>query len=131
MEGTMIDKRIVEMKDDAAEAAQKRADILRNTPAGQDPVIYWHQVAMDAVRSSEKDHARTRVAVEGRERAEKDLNIFTKRLVDEVAKNRDNAPFDLTNLIRMARDGDISLNLNISISGGAERDERKGCCCED
>lgn len=129
MEDNKMERNYVSKED--VDAAQKRADILRNTPSGQDPVIYWHQVAMDAVHSSERDQARTRAAVEGRERAEKDLNIFTKRLVDEVAKNRDNAPFDLTNLIRMARDGDISLNLNISISGGAERDERKGCCCED
>ena len=117
--------------DAGTDAAQKRADIIRNTPSGQDPVIYWHQVAMDAVHSSERDHARTRAAVEGRDRAEKDLDRYTTRLTDEIAKQRANAPLDLTNLVRMARDGEISLNLNISISGGAERDERKGCCCED
>ena len=113
------------------DAAQKRADIIRNTPAGQDPVIYWHQVAMDAVHSSERDQARTRAAVEGRDRAEKDLDRYTTRLTNEIARQRANAPLDLTNLVRMARDGEINLNLNISISGGAEQDERKGCCCED
>ena len=113
------------------DAAQKRADIIRNTPAGQDPVIYWHQFAMDAVHSSERDQARTRAAVEGRDRAEKDLDRYTTRLTNEIARQRANAPLDLTNLVRMARDGKINLNLNISISGGAEQDERKGCCCED
>ena len=126
MEDTMIDKRIVEMKDDAADAAQKRADIIRNTPAGQDPVIYWHQVAMDAVHSSERDQARTRAAVEGRDRAEKDLDLFTKRLIDQAAREKERTPLDVSNLVRMARDGDISLNINISISGG-----REACCCED
>lgn len=108
------------------DAAQKRADIIRNTPAGQDPVIYWHQVAMDAVRSSERDQARTRAAVEGRDRAEKDLDLFTKRLIDQTAREKAQTPLDVSNLVRMARDGDISLNINISISGG-----REACCCED
>lgn len=114
-----------------AETVRKRSDIIRNTPAGYDPVVYWHHVVMDAVHSSERDQARTRAAVEGRDRAEKDLDRYTTRLTNEIARQRANAPLDLTNLIRMARDGEINLNLNISISGGAEQDERKGCCCED
>lgn len=129
MEDNKTERYYVSKED--VDAAQKRADIIRNTPAGQDPVIYWHQVAMDAVHSSERDQARTRAAVEGRDRAEKDLDRYTTRLTNEIARQRANAPLDLTNLVRMARDGEINLNLNISISGGAEQDEGKGCCCED
>ena len=108
------------------ESAQKRADILRNTPPGQDPVIYWHQVAMDAVHSSERDHARAHTATEERVRAEKDLDLFTKRLIDQAAREKSRTPLDLTNLITMARDGDINLYMSLSISGGKE-----ACCCED
>ena len=124
MEDNKTERYYVSKED--VDAAQKRADIIRNTPAGQDPVIYWHQVAMDAVHSSERDQARTRAAVEGRNRAEKDLDLFTKRLIDQAAREKAQTPLDVSNLVRMARDGDISLNINISISGG-----REACCCED
>lgn len=124
MEDNKTERYYVSKED--VDAAQKRADIIRNTPAGQDPVIYWHQVAMDAVHSSERDQARTRAAVEGRDRAEKDLDLFTKRLIDQTAREKAQTPLDVSNLVRMARDGDISLNINISISGG-----REACCCED
>ena len=124
MEDNKMERNYVSKED--VDAAQKRADILRNTPAGQDPVIYWHQVAMDAVHSSERDQARTRAAVERRDRAEKDLDLLTKRLIDQAAREKERTPLDVSNLVRMARDGDISLNINISISGG-----REACCCED
>ena len=36
------------------EAIAARQNILRITPEGEDPVLYWHQVAVDAIKARER-----------------------------------------------------------------------------
>jgi len=103
-----------------AEAVQKRQDILRITPAGQDPVLYWHQVAQDAIRSAEKERERAKYAVAGRDKAERELKDFTARLVQQTATAKSRYPLDLSQLIDKVQDGDIDLNVSLYISRARE-----------
>lgn len=105
-----------------AETVRKRSDIIRNTPAGYDPVVYWHQVAMDAIKSSEKSHPAIKRAEQERDDARRDLKLFTERLITENARRRSETPLDLTNLIELSRTGAIKLTLNIGIRDGAKNE---------
>lgn len=94
-----------------------RADIIRNTPCNQDPVIYWHQVAQDAIKSAEKERERTKYATAGRDKAERDLNLFTERLIARAASDKSTIPLDISRLVDLARCGDIDLSVSINIYG--------------
>lgn len=103
-----------------SESDRKRADIIRITPPDQDPIIYWHQVAQDAIRSAEKERERTKHAVADRNKAQQDYKCLTERLVDRAAQARARTPLDFSNLIEKARTGDIDLNVSIGIYGRRE-----------
>lgn len=113
----------MERKNQDLKAAQERANIIRNTPDGADPVIYWHTVAMDAIRSAERWQVKEKTATAERDNARSDLDRFSNRLIDETARKRSQSPLDLSNLIRMAGLGEIDLNLNISIARGSNNNE--------
>lgn len=102
------------------EEESRKLDILRITPAGQDPLIYWHQVAQDAIHSIEKERERAKAAVAGRDKAEKDLAYFTERLVQQATVAKNAVPLDLSKLIDKVECGDIDLNLSLYISRARE-----------
>ena len=95
-----------------------KMDILRNTPCDQDPLIYWHQVAQDAIKSADKERERTKYALAGRDKAEREFNGLTERLVQQNAANRNDMPLDLSRIIQMASSGTIDLSISLYISGG-------------
>ena len=97
--------------------AERRANIIAITPAGQDPVIFWHQVAQDAIRTSENDRRRAENARASQRKAEEALRNFTDSLVQRTAEAKSNTPIDLSRLVELAQTGMIDLNINISISG--------------
>lgn len=97
--------------------AELKSKIIHNTPCGQDPVIYWYQVAQDAIKSAEKERERTKYAVAGRDRAERDLKLFTERMVERAASEKSTLPLDISRLVDLARCGDIDLSVNIGIYG--------------
>lgn len=97
---------------------RERRDILDITPGEQDPLIYWHQVAQDAIKTAEKEREKAKYAVAGRDKAEREFNGLTERLVQQAAANRSNMPLDLTRLIEMASTGKIDLSVSMYISGG-------------
>lgn len=112
------------------DAEQKREAFLRNkiianTPEGYDPVIYWHQVAMDSIRSAEKDRESAKQAREERDRMKRDYDRLTRKLVDEAARQKSRIPLDVSNLIEMARSGDISLSMSIYVSRGDNTSEKE------
>ena len=94
---------------------KKRVEILRITPPDMDPIVYWHQVAQDAIKSSERARKNAFQAVEERERAERELRYFTEKLVNASADERAKVPFDVSHLIDMARSGDIDLGITVNI----------------
>lgn len=101
-----------------------RADIIRNTPCNQDPVIYWHQVAQDAIKSAEKAQERAKYATEGRDKAERELKYFQERLVSSAASQKSTLPLDISRLVDLASIGNIDLGIHISITkGSVEREE--------
>ena len=100
------------------ENRKRRNEIMRITPELVDPVVYWHQVAQDAIRTAEKERERTKLAVTERERAERDYKLLTERLVSEAADQRSRIPLDVSRLIDMAQTGSIDLNFSIYISKG-------------
>lgn len=97
---------------------RERRDILNITPGEQDPLIYWHHVAQDAIKTAEKERERAKYAVAGRDKAEREFNGLTERLVRQAAANRSNMPLDLTRLVEMASTGKIDLSVSLYISGG-------------
>lgn len=101
----------------AIRTAQERADIIRNTPDGADPVVYWHQVAMDAIKSAEKERERTKYAAAERDKAERDLKLFTEQLIARAASDKSTIPLDISRLVELAQCGDIDLSVNIGIYG--------------
>lgn len=94
-----------------------RSKIISITPHGQDPVVFWHQVARDAIKTSEKDRKRAEDARREQARAEHDLQYFTERLVERTADQKARIPLDVSNLVRMARDGEIDLSVSLYING--------------
>ena len=94
-----------------------KIDIIRNTPHGQDPVVYWYHVAQDAIRSAEKERERAKYATAGRDKAERDLNLFTERLIARAASDKSTIPLDISRLVELAQCGDIDLSVNIGIYG--------------
>ena len=110
------------MNDNRTTEENTRDLIIQNTPPGQDPVVYWHQVAMDAVRSSEKGAERAFAASQERDQARRDLELFTSRLISQAAREKERVPLDISRLIEMVRDGAIDLNLSFYISRASNRE---------
>ena len=97
--------------------AELKSKIIHNTPCGQDPVVYWYQVAQDAIKSAEKERERTKYAAAGRDKAERDLKLFTERLIARAASEKATIPLDISRLVELAQCGDIDLSVNIGIYG--------------
>lgn len=97
--------------------AELKSKIIHNTPCGQDPVVYWYQVAQDAIKSAEKERERTKYAAAGRDKAERDLKLFTERLIARATSEKATIPLDISRLVELAQCGDIDLSVNIGIYG--------------
>lgn len=95
-------------------------NIIEITPPGTDPVLYWHQVAMDAIRAQESAQKQAKQAREDLRRTERELQNLTSGLVARTADKRATIPIDMSRLIDMAKFGYIDLNVTISISKGKD-----------
>lgn len=98
----------------------KYMNITTNTPQDQNPVIYWYQVAMDAIKSAESAQKRAKQADNERARAERELHNLTSGLVERTADKRALIPLDMSRIIDMAAAGTIDLNVSLFISKGKE-----------
>lgn len=103
---------------------QEYVNVLEITPKDQDPVLYWHQVAMDAIKAQESAQNRAKQANEERAKAQRAFDDLTEKTAQRIAdykmrvdKETQEVPFDLSRLVGMARSGDVDLNVNIQIKG--------------
>lgn len=103
---------------------QEYVNVLEITPKDQDPVLYWHQVAMDAIKSQESAQNRAKQADAERAKAQRAFDDLTEKTAQRIAdykmrvdKETQEVPFDLSRLVGMAHSGDVDLNVNIQIKG--------------
>lgn len=92
--------------------------ITANTPVGYDPLVYWYQVATDAIKSIEKERENAKQERKERERISARLNSFTNIVAEKATDQRAKVPLDFTRLVEKAANGDIDLNVSIYISKG-------------
>lgn len=105
------------MKNNDDNVQIKRANIVEITPPGYDPLVYWHQVAQDAIQSAQKEHEHAVQLLRERDKAEQRLKEFTERLINRAADAKARIPFDISRLIEKAQYGDIDLNVSLYITG--------------
>ena len=110
------------MNDNRTPEDNTRDLIIQNTPVGQDPVIYWHQVAIDAMQETAKRQRKEKEMTEQRDQARSDLELFTHRLIDQAAREKSRAPLDISRLIELVQDGAIDLNLSFYITRATNRE---------
>ena len=103
---------------------QRRGNIVSITPDGEDPVLYWHQVAQDAIKSAESARNQAKQARESMNEAKRAYDSLTERIVQknteyrvQIEKEKSEVPFDLSRLVGMTQDGTIDLNVTIQIKG--------------
>ena len=103
---------------------QRRGNIISITPDGEDPVLYWHQVAQDAIKSAESARNQAKQAREERAKTQRAFDNLTARIARkneeyrmQVEKDKSEVPFDLSRLVGMAGQGDIDLNVTVQIKG--------------
>lgn len=99
-------------------------NIMSITPNDQNPVLYWHQVAMDAIKSQESAQNRAKQADADRAKAQRAFDDLTEKTAQKIAdykmrvdKETQEVPFDLSRLVGMARSGDVDLNVSVQIKG--------------
>ena len=109
---------------------QRRGNIVSITPDGEDPVLYWHQVAQDAIKSAESARNQAKQAREELNRSKQSFTNLTDRIAREnekyrmqIEKDKAEVPFDLSRLVGMAQDGTIDLNVTVQIKGKRRRPE--------
>ena len=102
---------------------QKRINIINNTPSGYDPLVYWHQVAQDAIHSRERELQNKQERTEELERLRRYEQNERKRVEYEL---REQTFPSVRELLSRVKDGDFSINISIGIypnrEGGTEND---------
>ena len=103
---------------------RRRANIMTITPVDQDPVVYWHQVAQDAIKSAESARNQAKQARDERDKTKHAFDCLTERIAQQnteyrvqIEKEKSEVPFDLSRLVGMAGQGDIDLNVTVQIKG--------------
>lgn len=102
----------------------RRGNIISITPDGEDAVLYWHQVAQDAIKSAESARNQAKQAREERDKTQRAFDNLTARIARkneeyrvQIEKDKSEVPFDLSRLVGMAGQGDIDLNVTVQIKG--------------
>ena len=100
---------------------QKLASIINNTPADQDPLIYWHQVALDAIDNADRERKRTEDI-----RAENDnLKRYQANESNRIKRELQAQTMpSIRELLHRVQDGDFSMNIQLSFYPNTERKEK-------
>ena len=106
------------LKPDATE--KERQNILNITPCDQDPVIYWHQVAVDAIHARERSEERIKERNEEYERLKQYEQSERKRVEHDLIGQT--IP-SFRNLLSRVENGDFSMNVQLSFYPNVERKE--------
>lgn len=102
------------------EMAKLHTDILNQTPHGEDPVIYWHRLAMDAIRSADKERQRTQ-DIRNENDNLKRFQVNENARVQRELKQQTMPP--VRELINRVQNGDFSMNIQFSFYPNTERKE--------
>ncbi len=109
---------------------QKVNNIMANTPNGYDPLVYWHQVAMDAIKSGQSAQNAAKQARDELGKAQRSFDRLSERIAQQnadyrvqIEKAKSEVPFDLSRLVGLAGKGTIDLNVTIQIKGKGRRPE--------
>ena len=114
----------VVMTPEAKDEVERHANILRITPDGENPVIYWHQVAQDAIKSAESARNQAKQARDELNRSIQSYDNLIEKIARQnteyraqIEKEKAEVPFDLSRLVGLAGQGDIDLNVTVQIKG--------------
>lgn len=102
---------------------QKRRELIKSiTPCGQDPLVYWHQLAQDTLRELDKYRKANEAAEDRIERLEHYQSMEGTRIRREL---EDRALPNVRELLSRVKKGDFSMNIQFSFYPNVET-ERKG-----
>ena len=93
--------------------------ILQNTPDGYDPIIYWHQVAIDVLRSQERNVKKN--LEEQRELNELRSYKQTEQRRMEHDLKQNSLPC-FRDLLGQVQDGNFSMTVTLSFYPNNDRD---------
>ena len=103
---------------------RKRRDICNLVPAGQDPLIYWHQVAMDAIDAQEKTKARHK---------DEQIELEKLKYEDENRKVREKLNLERRSvenqfriLLNRVSHGDFSMDVTLSFHPATQQNGERG-----
>ena len=105
-----------------SEIANARAQIISNTPNDCDPLMYWHQLALDALREADKYRKAGEAEKDQLERLEHYQSMEETRIRREL---QDRAFPNMRELLSRVKKGDFSMNVQFSFYPNVET-ERKG-----
>lgn len=93
----------------------KENDIISITPLGEDPLIYWHQVAQDAINAREKMELRLKMATNDLERIRAAAKVQSEEYGRYMAEKHHALP-TADDLLRLVRAGEIDLNVDLRLT---------------
>lgn len=105
-----------------ADMVNRRKNILAITPEGEDPLIFWHQVAQDAIQSAQKQKER---------HADADRELLDLQRREQFSKERErNELFrqtvpNLRDLLNRVMNGDFSMNVQVSFYPNTDHISRR------
>lgn len=105
-----------------SEIANAREQIISNTPNDCDPLMYWHQLALDALRETDKYRKACEAEKDQLERLEHYQSMEETRIRREL---QDRAFPNMRELLSRVKKGDFSMNIQFSFYPNVET-ERKG-----
>lgn len=85
--------------------------ILQNTPDGYDPIIYWHQVAMDVLRSQERNNKKNIEEQRELNELRRHVQYEQKRMENDLKRNSFPCFRDL---LGQVQDGNFSMTVQLS-----------------
>ena len=96
-----------------------RQAIISNTPSGQDPITYWHQVAMDAIHARETEHERIKENMEELTKLRQEHDQYVSTHILEMQRRTVMHKFN--ELLNRVETGDFSINISVGIYPNNER----------
>ena len=107
----------------------RKQNILNITPDGMDPVLYWHQVAQDAIHARERNDKKY-------QDDKWELEILRRREKSEQERHIKQLEYDsipnFRTLLKSVHDGDFSMTVQFSFYPNCDRnDSRNGGYSDD
>jgi hypothetical protein len=117
-----MDENIVGKIEFSPDTSNLRKNILAITPEGEDPLIFWHQAAQDAIQSAQKQKER---------HADADRELFDLQRQERLRKAREQNELlhktipDFRDLLNRVMNGDFSMNVQLSFYPNTDHVSRR------